>query len=689
MLNELYSLSGCLPKNIELKHWHPKLKTLPQITRQKPCYRVLISTEGVADIELVRELPVGLRKWETAAGQSYPAFNIRPLYIHKKASKETKKTFDDFLKKIGKSSSNAQPPDSTISAWVQESELAWPASDIERISKCLGLLPGELKKMVGSAPAELKAWDVLLDRAMRMDASRFYEQLKASVIRKATQAQSLIDFMPFLIHTDETKRLTNSVAILLDVAEGAANFDYPVQHSKVFDWLNSRLNEAAAIKQPSENSRDGDAFGKDRAGWEEKLPEVTLPILGPVKLRAMNHESPCQHRYGRIDAASYIVGNEVRKQTKAALEWLVNNAFQGKTWVSAAQAGDTKELLFAYPSEIPAEPPAMAGMFGGATENTAGDAQLFAEYASRVTSALKGIPKPLNEIEIHVFALRKMDKARTQVALNRHYTAASIVSAAEYWQTGCRNLPSVQVGYFPPAEKKPVWAEPMIPFPLEIVWCLNTVWSHLGTQAARAKHFSADDGVRLLLDNGIGLQQLGQRMLTVAVRNLGDLLMATGQQQHQGKVHTAGGKFNRQVRLAPALFGLLLDKLGYKKEVYMKSAPFLVGRLLGLADQLHYHYCQHVRDGNVPPQLMGNALMPTALETPERALALFAQRVLPYQGWAKTYTGENAGLIHFFLKELGEAASALAQTTELKRQASDTDKAQMLFGYLARNHENG
>lgn len=690
MLNELYNLSGCLPKNIELKNWHPKLKTLPKVSRQKPCYRVLIGAEGVADIEPVRELPRDLRKWESAAGQSYPAFNIRPLYVHKKAGKETKKTFDDFLKKLSKSS-NEPSPSEAISSWLQDSDPAWPASDIERIRKCLNAMPAELRRLVGQAPDGLKAWDVLLEHVVGMDAQGFHQQLTEVVKQKISRGQVLLDYVPLLLHVDETKKLTNSVAVLLDISE--ASFEYPVQSSKVIDWLNTQLNEAGTTDPTSRDSGDGDAFGKGLAGWEEKLPEVTLPILGPVKLRAMNHESPCQHRYGRIDAKSYVVGNEVRKQTKAALEWLVNSVFQGKTWVSAARAADTKELLFAYPAEIPEEPPAMAGMFGGVTENTAGDANLFAEHAARVTNALKGIPKPLNEIEVRVFALRKMDKARTQVALNRHYTAERIVSAAEDWQIGCRNLPSVQIGYFPQGERKPVWSEPLTPFPLETIWCLNTVWSHLGTQAARAKQFTAEDGVRLLLDNGIGLQQLGQRMLTVAVRNLGDLLTATAQQQHQGKAHTAGGKFNKQSTLTPAIFGLLLDKLGHKKEVYMKSAPYLVGRLLSLADQLHYHYCVHVRDGSVPPQLMGNALMPTALEEPVKALALYCNRILPYQAWAKTVSGDPARLAHYFLNALGRVCSELGEPCSdaplsIPERCADVDKAQMLIGYLARSEKS-
>ena len=51
----------------------------------------------------------------------------------------------------------------------------------------------------------------------------------------------------------------------------------------------------------------------------------------------------------------------------------------------------------------------------------------------------------------------------------------------------------------------------------------------------------------------------------------------------------------------------------------MDSPPFLIGRLLSFCDQLHERYCQKVREGSIPPQLVGNALMPTALETPRKS----------------------------------------------------------------------
>jgi len=125
----------------------------------------------------------------------------------------------------------------------------------------------------------------------------------------------------------------------------------------------------------------------------------------------------------------------------------------------------------------------------------------------------------------------------------------------------------------------------------------------------------------------------------------------------------------------------------------MKSPAYLIGRLLSVADQLHDKYCKYVRNDSRPPQLLGNALMAIALEHPEQALAMFSQRMLPYQAWARTYSDPNpdkeAGLVHFFLNEWGAICSQLAELdTKIPVRCSDTDKASMLLGYLASTAKN-
>jgi hypothetical protein len=78
--------------------------------------------------------------------------------------------------------------------------------------------------------------------------------------------------------------------------------------------------------------------------------------------------------------------------------------------------------------------------------------------------------------------------------------------------------------------------------------------------------------------------------------------------------------------------------------------------------------------------------MATALETPQVALALYAQRILPYQAWARTSKAAEKGpetLARYFLAQLGEICSEVSQLV-IPERASDADKVQMLLGYLAK-----
>ena len=75
----------------------------------------------------------------------------------------------------------------------------------------------------------------------------------------------------------------------------------------------------------------------------------------------------------------------------------------------------------------------------------------------------------------------------------------------------------------------------------------------------------------------------------------------------------------------------------------MNDNPYLIGRLLSLADRLHRNYCDHERDGKLPPQLIGNALMPTALDNPAAGLARLSERLPLYYRVAETALADCGG----------------------------------------------
>lgn len=136
----------------------------------------------------------------------------------------------------------------------------------------------------------------------------------------------------------------------------------------------------------------------------------------------------------------------------------------------------------------------------------------------------------------------------------------------------------------------------------------------------------------------------------------------------------------------PAILGLLLWKLGIGKDLYMENPSYQVGRMLKFADELHALYCKKVREGSMPPQLLGNALMVAALDSPTQALAQLALRIAPYLGWARTNSTDAAGLSRYFLKEFGLVEAKLRNVT-LPPRLDDPARAQLLLGYISGNSQ--
>lgn len=694
MLNELYDLSTSLMKSgIVPEEWHPELKELPKISKTKPCFKVYLNSEGtVTNIEAVednRQIEE-LRKWQSGGnGYSFPCFNVRPLfkaYAGGGADDIEKKAFNYWLKDMKKTQVLNDDAALKLRAYAIDSNTLWDDDHRKRVSDCLSNIPSKLNELLGKPPAEYRAIAELIDRCRKTTADKFFQQLARLLEEQIKNKPDTCDMAIRLLLYCGKEEPKNIIPLILELDNGLSAFPLPAASSKVHRWINHQLllaHNNGALHSNSVSSKNRDAFGFSDTDWENKLAEVNVPVLGGVKLRAMNPESPCQTRYRQIDAKSFVVGMEVRKQVKGALEWLTDEERKDKTWGNVSSTRDDKEILLVYPSELPETPIPAVAMFGGTVTNEAIQSARFIDYAKNVTDGLRAINRPLKEVEMRVFALRKMDKGRTQISCARNYTAERLITAAKEWREGCENIPAIQILQWGKEKgAKPVWFSPEVPFPLEVIQCLNTVWTQKADDPARIRQFTSSDGIGLLLDEGVRLRPLLERALHTAIINGGNLLMAMAHTQHHNNIHKISKKHERQKLTLPSIFGLLLAKLGQTKEDYMKSAMCLIGKMLSLADQIHYHYCQHVRKGNTPTQLIGNALMATALEEPVKALALYSQRILPYQAWAKTARGDGVGREKYFLSELGKVCSELA-LADFPNRCGDVEKAQMILGYLA------
>jgi hypothetical protein len=682
MLNELCQLADSLEKaDIAPKDWFGQLKLLPQISDKKPCYRIFLTNEGrISSIDKINaELAPQLRKWEPSNGNSFPGFNIQPLFrLVKEDQKNKLKVWRD-----GK-----EPIDiDCLKSWLSEETNNWDNKLSAKLKKCLKEIPQALLTQI-KAKDTISSGDSLIKLLSRVvlisqedfgssanSQNNFRSVLEDYLWAALIKSESVKTCLGMLIYegvigkTPEEDR--GAISVFLDIPDW---IDYPVSSVACIEALNSLLVSGS---QQELVVMEIDAFGGSTMGSEDKLPGVKLPFVAEVKLRAMNSESTCQFRYGTIDAESFPIGLESRKRAKGALEWLGDQSREGETWGRA----DSKELIFAYPAVLPKVSLKLAACFGA--QKAENSEPRFANAAKDVIAGLTGITQDLRSLDLRVFSLKKMDKARTKVVFQRNYSAQRIVDAAKDWEEGAENTPPINIRAWGEKKGDVISLQTEIPFPLQIAPCLNRVWKLNGTTECEAPVITPSQGIELLLDENP--ERFIPHLLSVVLQNGKGLLLSMGNDLNQGKMISTSKGYDKHKLLIPSILGLLLHKLGIRKEFYMSNAPFLVGRMLKLADELHALYCKEVRENKLPPQLIGNTLMTAALESPTQSLAQLAMRLKPYYGWAQTFRGkENGGLAGYYIGLYGDVSKELS-CLELPSRFNDAERAQFLLGYLSAN----
>jgi len=666
MLNELRSLSESMDKaGISPPSWHGDLKKLPK----SPPLMLFLNDDGkIDDIQLLtQERTKSLRKYGNNQA-SFPAFNIELIVegeVKTKLTslfKKSEEHIDEIISLLEENSSFKKTP-------------AGKDTEEKIIEGCLKRIPLELLQIVGDIPQEYTALDELLKRSSKITPGEFFQQLKTRVFEKIRNNPKEAEKWASLL----IKR--NSV-----ILEVTGEFEFPANHESVLKWVNSKLCEA---DKRDWNPSALDAFAKpiDFEKAKEKLPETKIPKFGKIKLRAMFEEHKCQFRYRKIGSESFPIGLESRSEMKAALEWLGDEKRQGKTWANIAGiSGYGNGLLFAYPSELSQDPPESAGMFAPEDDTSDPDGVNFEAKAARIIPSVHGIVKIAPNAEMRIFVLVKPDGYRTKVLFSEKYELSRFPDAAEEWQKGCENLPFLL-------------AKPSIPFPSEVVKCLQCEWIRDGSEMTEIHGLGIGEGIKLLMETEGNAKPIIERALNLAVKNSTPLLLGYAHERQKGSkdyklpgkgwIRKAnkdkGFKAVHQVNLLPSIIGLLLFKLNIHKEDYMKNAPFLVGRFLAFVDTLHKEYCKNVRgdekgQGGIPNQLIGNAMMRTALGNPERAMSQLSDRLPVYQGWAST---RGTALSRWTLKKMGEITTELSKF-EWPERMRDAEKAQLLLGYLAR-----
>ena len=463
-----------------------------------------------------------------------------------------------------------------------------------------------------------------------------------------------------------------------------------------------------------------------------KMPNPNLKILGPTYLMSMNKDVPAQTRYGRTSTDIFPLAKKTVLELNASIEHITALERKGKTWGPVASGtGKNPDLLIAYLEKDTEGELQLASALGddedweedGASSDEPHQENSRAtishsrnSFEGRTKNLIEAIQlKPelmLDDAFLRVFVISKIDKGRKQVLFDRRYSVQALFRAQARWIAGARNVPPITIQLPQGKGKNARFCSGHVPTPVAVLKGLRQQWMRDGTMSQMVPGVDLRRIYNLLLEENAEREAMWilERLLPLSRV----LLMAAGkpyiERKKTGETHAllqVGAALSVEARrpllTMVALYGILLYRLGRHKENYMQGRDYLLGQFLQCADELHLLYCEHVRDGSVPPQLIGNAALPMALENPVKALEVLSARVPVYFAWltqkasakirladdgtprtfAKMNETEKSALRAKSLRRrLGELSAELKG--QLDAPVSLTGRAELLLGYLAR-----
>ncbi len=557
--------------------------------------------------------------------------------------------------------------------------------------KCWREFPENLKGCFSNCPPEFRAFEELVRRCVKRSVTE--DQIRDSIDHafKIAHKEGKLSRRGWKQFQDLADRQKGKpISVFLEVND-SSSFDWPVATPKTIAFINERLLERkgdesfATGGKGAEKKSGQDAYG-DSGDIQTRFPEAGLPVIGKVVLFSMTSDSPCQSRYGAVESGLFPVVKPTATAMKNALAWMTSPAKKGRTWsdvpgqklvIRNGRRRRQNDLLISYCEAQPESEGTFARFFGDLNRQVA--TETFELACQSVIAALNGIPQRRMDSAVRVVVLAKADQGRTKVVLSESYTVQAIEAAAQWWSLASQNIPQAAL-LLPIEQGKPAQGRPpTIPFPGQVVRCLNKEWVQEASRSEELHGCSLVDVHQLMIWHDA---ETARKLLELAVRRFMPLISAIRHGQHRGKEIDIPVMAREDTLTAVCVLGILLLAFQRRKEEYMSASPFQIGHLLSLVDQLHKLYSEEVRK-SLPNRLLGNTVLATALNQPNTALALLSQRLLPYKAWADTVSvGEKVGLARWFSKELGRVSTDI-HTNGIPEQLTNSGRAEMLLGYLA------
>ena len=581
-------------------------------------------------------------------------------------------------------------------AATQQSPLAYEPKDIRRLARLLRDFPEQeiAPRLKGATGPKVQATLALLTRlaGAEPEPETFLRKLSRHIVLAAQQACIPRELALAVLYGRPNKKKAQleswKITLILDVADLDA-FPYRVADPAVpYEWSTALL----ASEPGSPASAPGASFvcglsGQPDSPVGDKMPNPKLPLLGFTYLMSMNAAIPCQRRYKRTSTEIFPVGTRSVQRLLEALRHMTEDSRQHKTWAGVPNGfKDRRDLLIAYLEEEPVADVPVVGLFADADPDATQDLATYEARTAQIHAALRRLDRPGRDLHIRVIALSQIDKGRTQVVFSGRYSANAIYQGRDKWLAGARNVPRVATPFAVAKDKPAEWHSNYQPSPAEVMASFKMQWIRSGQQKKAVVENKSVPGVDLgriyaLMLEDDAHQQAGwllERYLPLTVPLLIGLARPLS---GRAKLPDSARK---EALIVIAVYGILLLRQGRTKEVYMKNRDYLLGQFLQLADRLHKLYCVHERKGSIPPQLIGNAAISMAMQSPRRAFVVLSSRMAVYLAWADRSQDDDAGWVKV---ELGRI-SALLHGQDLDQRVSSNGKAELLLGYLANIEES-
>ena len=664
MLNELYTLDRSLKRfNVVVENAHPWVKRLGRAD-------VLIAgvdTLGIVNTaeHLSKGDAVTLFKIQASNHANFPAVNwSAPIWRLDIASPVSQEWLACPVEDLGR---RVQ----LLRQACQDAEFSLGQDRVlSRVQEfCRELVP----RFKGSNEGEFSAFPMLLERlgAITVPAAKWLQALTDAVLKYAADgsAHALPTVETLLIgqFNKKTNKFEDTkIPMLFDLAD-CTKFRYRVANPRMGAYFSRQLNATQIAGTVGGRCA---LSGLEIPLESEKMPSPRLPVLGDTVLMSMNPDTPCQTRYGRTGMDIFPLGKHTAAALNTALLHLTTPDRERQNWKRIPATTRKKfNLLLVYLESSPQLEADIAELFSGTDDSD----RLYATVCAQVCEALSGRAAHDNDL-VHLFVLNKIDPGRVQVELSETFTPEQVVRGGAEWMMGAGNRPQL-----------PLRGDDYIPSPSDVMRCLQMTWERGGASYSDCPGCNLADVYDLLIAGRPRARDSAQTLLRVALNRATDLLLAVGHAAHRGGKEAwkaISREAGKNPVIAVSLLGITLSKLECRKEKYMQEPAFLVGRFLSLADTLHAEYSRSVRkDSPLPPQLLGNALIPTALNDPNKGLARMLLRIRVYQAWARGSKG--TGLARWSCNEIGKIANELEGKLGTRR-FSEPEQAQLLLGYLAR-----